>query len=205
MVNKRLNLVFALSLIVLSSTQLSAGFVYLNGIVLSGINTTTGANTSEPGEYDSFVTPNSDAFINGTTGTPVVLNAGANSFTITGQEAGYNGLGLYFTTTSTLLQGANGSQPDFGRAPDLWVYFGTNGFAMSTAGTAVATIGQFSGTKQYSGAQSFTIDSQTITVTAWNGNNLQLNVSAVPEPMSTSFVAMAGCLITYLRKRRRTN
>jgi hypothetical protein len=165
--------------------------VYLNGVIASSVNA-SGTNVGEPSEYDSFATPNTALLVNGVTETPQLLNPGLNNLLISTPDVSYTGLGLFFTTDNVLLS-------TFGLAPDLNVYI-PSGFAIPAAGTMVATLGQFSGNAPYSGATSFGIDGQVVTVVGWNGSTLSLNLASIPEPASV-VLAAAGVALVGCRRR----
>lgn len=139
-----------------------------------------------------MLTPNNDLFFNGSTATPFLLPMGNSVFTVTGQIGGFDGLGLFFTPSNTLVSA-------FGQVPDLHVFPTGGGFAYSSAGIQVATIGQFSGNAAYSGATSFTIDDLTVSVTGWNGSTLSLNV--IPEP-SAAILLSCGLGLCLFRRIR---
>jgi hypothetical protein len=165
------------------------GDIYLNGGVASVVNPATGENLFEPNEYDSFLTANADMAFNGQTGTPTLLTLGLNSFTLTGQDPNYQGLGLFFTADNVLLS-------TFALPPDLNVYVtGSGGFAFPTAGVPVATLGQHSGNAPYSGATTFTLGTDVVSVVDWDGSLLTLAVSAaVPEASAALAVGLIVCV-----------
>jgi hypothetical protein len=170
----------------------ASGTIYLNGGIASVPNPATGENIAEPSEYDSFMTPNADMAFNGQTGTPMLLTLGLNSFTVQGQDPNYQGLGLFFTADDVLLS-------TFALPPDLNVYVTEGGgFAFPNSGVPVATIGQFSGNAPYSGATSFTLGTDLVTVTSWDGTNLTLLVAAatVPEASAALAVGLIVCITT---------
>lgn len=179
------------SSVALLSMSTKGATIYLNGGIAS-LYSVDGSNSGEPGEFDSLLTPNNDIFFNAQTATPFLLPLGNSVFTVTGQ-GGFNGLGLFFTATNTLVS-------TFRLAPDLHVFPSGGGFANTAAGIQVATIGQFSGNAPYSGATSFTVDGLTVSVTGWNGNNLSLNV--VPEPTAALMLSCGFVLCLGRRIRR---
>lgn len=168
------------------ATAVHADTLYLNGAVSYFYN--PGSNGAQVGdaEYDSFNTPNSSLYLNGVTETPIALSSGLNTVLVTGQS-GFLGLGLYFTTTGTLLDGAS----HFQAAPDLAVL---SGAAVPAAGVQVATIGQYSGTAAYSGATSFAIGDRILSVTHWDGATLTIDnepAASVPEPGNLIYLMSA--------------
>lgn len=178
-----------------STQRANAGIIYLNGAFISVVDSTTGANLNEPFEYDSFNTVAFDLYLNGVTGTPLLLSDGLNQISVTGQHPSYTGIGLFFTVNSALLDAS--SAPDFGSSPHLDVFNTAGGFATPVAGTSVGTLGAFSGNKPYSGLTSFTLGEETVTVTGWDGSTLDLVVtSSAPEPSTIAiFSAFAGLVI----------
>jgi PEP-CTERM motif len=173
--------------------------IYFNGLVASSTNS-VGTNIGGAAEYDTFVSPNSKFTINGVIQTSFLLVNGVNVFAIGRPDPSFSGLGLFFTPTATQLA----APADQGRAPDLYVFKPTpSTSAIPAAGVSVATIGAFSGDTPYSGASSFTIGSETVSVVDWNGTNLTLNV--VPEPNSALLFLLGGGMACATRFRRKRN
>ena len=179
--------------------QSASAALYLNGVVNSGVDS-AGTHLFGPAEYDSFDTENTDIYLNSLNPhVPIALTSGNNSISVALADSNFNALGLYFTTTNVLLPNTSGNK---GLMPDLMVFKNGATFVTPTAGTAVATFGQYSDLKPYTGATYFDIDGQRVSVTLWNGSTLNLSVSAVPEPSSLvlALTAITGGLMRY-RKR----
>lgn len=179
---------------------MAQGQLWLNGALSYSADGTTGANAGGAFEYDSFLnTPNSALTINGSRGVPVALSLGTNVFTLqNGGGPASTGLGMYFTTDSTLITGP------FGAAPDLVAFTNAIGFAMADANALVATYGQFSGDTPYSGATTFTGGGFTVSVknfifTGASGE-LILDVVAVPAPSAGMALGLMG---VFAGRRRR--
>lgn len=180
--------------------------IYFTGALQYYANS-SGGNIGGAAEYDTFVTPNtanSKFTVNGATDIAFSLSTGANTFALAGSGSGssYQGLGLYFSSTATTITGP------FSAAPNLVVVdnisSGTT-FSFVTGGSLVATYGQYSGDVSYSGATSYQIGGYEVTVTGFDygvgGNNLQLFVTAIPEPSATAAVSALGVLGAVLVRR----
>jgi hypothetical protein len=162
--------------------------IFLTGGVLYESNS-TGSNVNGDWEYDTFSgTANFKFTINGSSNIAIALSPGVNSLTLAdGGAVSYAGVGLYFSTGGTPFGGP------FGAAPNLvivdQVTSGTT-FSFATGGSAVATYGQSSGDASYSGSTTYQLGGYNVTVTAFDygaaGTNLQLAVSAIPEPGTTA-------------------
>jgi hypothetical protein len=175
---------------------------YLNGGIATMISL-NGASFGTPAEYDSFVdSANAPLYFNNATETSQLLSVGTQSFTVAGQGGAFTGLALFFTSTSTQLSGTT----NFDREPDLYVYANGGPFQFGAAGIDVVTLGAFSepgGTyAAYSGATSFTIGFETVTVSGWDGTTLSLTLTAVPEPSSLALISLIFLAASFRRSKR---
>ncbi|CAN5496869.1 hypothetical protein BH11PLA2_BH11PLA2_03160 [soil metagenome] len=185
----------------LGVSEIAFAQVYLNGGLAYQANNSTGANVGGPFEFDSFVTSNSGLYFNSVTETPLLLAPGIQTFNMgygspSGSATVADGIGLYFTTNNTLLSSAG--------LPDLVAYQTGSGsaFAIPLAGTSVPSFGAFSGEGPYSGATSFVIGGQAISITGWDNSTVTLNVVPVPEPATLMIVTLS--MIAVSRKHRRS-
>lgn len=191
--------VLALSVLAFATASALPAQVYLNGGLGYQASSSSGANVGGPYEYDSFNTGNSDLFFNFVTGTPVLLTTGSQTFGVSYGAPGagdpiVSGIGLYFTTSNTLLTTS-------GLSPDLVAYRTPTGFATPSAGTSVPTLGGLSGDSPYSGATSFTLGGQIITITDWTNTSVTINVVPVPEPACLVFGTLG---VLFLLRQRQT-
>ena len=196
------------SLLVLSLSPNARAQIFLAGALMYDANG-SGGNASGAYEFDTFSTPNtanSKFNINGTTDIALALSPGANALALSGGSFGsYSGLGLFFSSTATAFAGP------FAAVPNLVVVdaisSGTT-FSFVNAGAMIATYGQYSGDVSYSGATSYQVGGYEVTVTGFDfgasGNNLQLFVTAVPEPSTIAgWIGLTALGVVAWRKRPR--
>ena len=168
----------------------------------------SGGNAGGAWEYDTFSNPdtsNAKFTVNGSTDIAFSLSLGANAFALGSggsSGSGYQGLGLFFSSTETPFSGPTGAAPNLAVVDGITA--GTT-FSFVTAGALVSTYGQFSSEISYSGATSYQIGGYQVAVTAFDfgasGNNLTLTVTAIPEP-SVTVAAMAGVTFAAVLFRR---
>lgn len=140
------------------------------------------------------------------------LAEGDNTFTFSptsgvdgtgpGDTGTYTGFVFFFDDTGTSYNPTTN-----GIAADLAAYVvsGTSAFAFPAAGVGVQDYGPNGGQTPYSGATSFSLDGETVTLTALTSNStpagtFTLNASS-PEPVSVGILALSG--IGLLGRRRR--
>lgn len=181
------------------------GGIYLNGGLMSRVDS-SGVNVGGNAEYDTYGigppgTANAGLRFNGLYQTTFLLTNGDNNFVVDLHAPEYSGLGLFFTPTSPIL-----TTTSFGITPDLFTYVTGGGFVMGAPGLQVATLGAFSGNKPYSGATSFAIGSDSVSVSNWDGTNLTLSVNtiaSVPEPSTFVSCGLMIALSMFIRSRRK--
>lgn len=183
------------------------GQIYFTGALMYTANA-SGSNSGGSGEYDTFVTPNTNNAkftVNGSHDIAFSLSLGSNTFTVSnpGNGSSFQGLGLFFSGTAATMTGP------FASAPNLAVFDSVSSgttFSFITAGANVATYGQNSGDVSWSGATGYTVGGYVVTVSAYDygatANNLQLSVTAVPEPASNALVGAVVALGLVLCRRR---
>jgi hypothetical protein len=138
------------------------------------------------------------------------LATGANTFTFSptsgvdgtgpGDTGTYTGFVFFFNDTGTSFNPTTS-----GNSPDLAAYVqsGTSAFAIPAANTLVEDYVPNGGGVAYSGATSFSLDGQTVTLTALTSDSTPagtFTLTVTPEPASLSILMIGG--IGLLRRRR---